>query len=157
MSIIEDVILNISRIDLERIVYEIFTEEKKVSEYIIRLNQDQLRAGEYGTGEKIITAAGKRDGTKSYSKSYIPRRKKKGLPADRVTLNYDGDFYKTLKTVFAKKQGEVFSRDKKVEWLAGWPEIDMDKAFQISNDSLALLGDFITPYIIEKLLNEILE
>ena len=87
--------------DVDSILDDIF-EMNRISEKVIEFNQEQLLEGRDALNQSIVTIGG------SPYRPYTAKiRESIGLPTDRVTLRFRGDFYKTFEVVMVSEGYEI--------------------------------------------------
>lgn len=91
--------------DLDDTILDLVMEREKL---VTKLNTDALLAGKDSEGNKIEPP---------YSKPYASRRRRRGLPVDRVTLKFEGDFHAGFYVERGIKEIEIKSHDRKARWL----------------------------------------
>lgn len=87
MGRINDIIQVLKTITVEEQEEVLLSALKRSERVLIELNQSQLLAGEYSTGEDIRP---------EYSPITVKIKEAKGQPSDRVTLKDKGDFYQSF-------------------------------------------------------------
>lgn len=88
-------------IDIFELIDELF-KNQEVQNAAIEFNQSQLQDGEDALGKRIITIGGS-----PYRPFTVTMRRKKGLPTNKVTLFYSGEFYKTFYVQILKDGYEI--------------------------------------------------
>ncbi len=95
--------------DFERLRDQILLDLVKDRErQIIQMNKEQLKSGTTGQGSEI---------TPAYRPSTIERKKRRGQPYDRVTLEDEGDFHASFFVNYGDDFFELDSDDQKRVYL----------------------------------------
>ena len=88
-------------------LFEQVAETKEFKDLVIFLNQEgQLELGVNSKGERLEKVRNDKRGL-LYSPSYELLRKKRGLPVDRITLNFTGSFGRSFEVNIDRNKDEV--------------------------------------------------
>ena len=122
---------------------------KQFEKDILNLNRDQM----YEDGVMDINNP---SSILHYAPSTIKNKKGRAkFPrVDHITLKWEGDFHKTLKIEYGKDFILIFSEDNK--WKSYLePQDRFENALGLTNESLALLRDWVKEELIKQVKNAI--
>ncbi len=150
MNDLERIGNNAKGIDLEQIMFEVFTNEEGLTELIIDLNtNEQLFEGFDSTGRSLVSIGGE------YADSTKDRKRRKGQPINRVTLKDTGDFYRSFEVV-VKNDSVVIKAATDVgegyDLMQDWG-VDL---LGLTDESTGALVFELEPLIVEYLLDKLL-
>lgn len=120
---------------------------KGLEKDILNLNRDQM----YEDGVMDIKNP---SAILHYAPSTVKNKKSRAKfkRVDHITLKWEGDFHKTLKIKYNKDSMLIYSEDSK--WKAYLqPQNRFENALGLTNESLALLRDWVRDFLIKRFRN----
>jgi hypothetical protein len=134
-------------LDISDIIYTVMKSEA-VQDKIIQLNQSQLKDKGIDSEGKPIETYNAGNGL-VYSPFTVEKKKEKGQRWDIVTFFDKGNFFKTFSTIVNTQFSRVVANSKKDDGDIS-DNVNMDKVYGLTKESIAILSEFIRPLTIKE-------
>jgi len=152
---LRDIAEAVNRLDGPELISEVLTDNFKVREFILDLNRkgQLFDKGINSEGEKL------KELVREYAPSTVAKKKRQGLPSDRIILFDSGEFYDSFELIIRRKafiidadatktnkDGEI-GTDLFEEWGFG--------IVGLTDESKTKLTKFLIPFLRAKILSKL--